>query len=84
MTYRQLKEKIESMPQEWLDKDVRVVGKYISGTPAYLGKASDNIFWFFNYDEAFSRNELDDEEFENDGKFKLLAYKGDYSIFLDE
>lgn len=83
MTYRQLKERIESMPQEWLDKDVRVVGERTPAKYAYLGKADQDIFFSLYDDEVFFRNELSEEELANEKDFGLIARKGEYFVFYD-
>jgi len=83
MTYKELKEKIESMPQEWLDKDVRVVGERTPATSAYLGKADQDIFFSLYDDEVFFSNELSSEELEDENAFGLIARKGEYFIFYD-
>lgn len=83
MTYRQLKEKIESMPEAWLDADVQVVGERTPATSAYLDKVEQDMFCFDDDGEVFFRNDLDDEEL-NDENCHIIAKKGDYFIFLDE
>lgn len=83
MTFRELKQKIESMPAEWLDRDVRVVGERTPAKYACLGKADQDIFFSLYDDEVFFSNELSEEELANEKAFGLIARKGEYFIFYD-
>lgn len=84
MTYRQLKQKIESMPEVWLDADVQVMGERTPATSAYLDKVDDDMFCLIDCDEVYFRSDLSSEEIDDEEKFGLIANKGDYFIFLDE
>lgn len=99
MTYKELLKVIESMPKEWLDKEVQAIGSCMAPTSAYLGRAEDDILQYYDKDEKHEwpqfypeydggdplwyKKDLSERHLKG-GHYRTIAKKGEYFIILDD
>lgn len=82
MTWKELKNKIESMPAEVQDEEVRCIGEYMPIKLAVLDKCDENIYFNPKWEEVYYESNIEEEEL-NDPYTEMMARKGEYFMFID-
>ena len=83
MTWRELKQQLDQIPESELDKDVQAWGEDISLTGVELQKCNDDMYYSDDWcGECHGAADLDEEEM-NSPDVHLVAERGMYHLYID-
>jgi len=79
MTWKELKNRIEKMPEEEQEKNVTVWAEEKPIWDAVLSRCSEDLYWNNNWDCSYYKSDLEEEELNDPGTY-LIARKGHYYL----
>ena len=82
MTWRELKQQLDQIPESELDKDVQACGEDTALIDVSLEKCSENMYYCDDWDGAcFEESNLKPEEI-NSEDVRLVAEKGMFYLYI--
>lgn len=81
MTWEQLKERIEAMPDDMQNNEVKAFGELGADMEVVVDKCADNMYTNVKWEECVEGWELEEEQMNDPGTI-MVAKKGEYVLWV--